>query len=255
MRAYRPSSHPASLVLATRGGQVTVDEMRGMSLYFDMPRILLSGSGYPRPRLFSLLHEFVHLVLHTEGLCDVVTGDRPRSADRTLEARCNAIAVVLMPSAKVRARPEVIARIDVPMSWTYDTLRAVAAQFGVIAEAFLERLSTPGLAPVDLYRQHRAEFITAHDDEADRNRNLGRQLVPQRRAKPRQGVRARRDRRSPPPHRKQHRRGLLGCEGESNSRLGPCRRVAERSVTDQFYSFDTRAILNGWRDLFRPTVF
>lgn len=163
------------LVLATRGGKVSVDEMRGMSLYFDvLPVIVLNGGDYPRPRLFSLLHEFVHLVLHTEGLCDVVTDDRPRTANRTLEARCNAIAAaVLMPAAEVRTRPEVIARSDIPASWTYDTLRTVAAQFGVSAEAFLRRLSTLGLVPVELYRQRRAEFIAAHDDEADRNRASG----------------------------------------------------------------------------------
>jgi hypothetical protein len=94
------------LVLATRGGKVAVDEMRGMSLYFDvLPVIVLNGSDYPRPRLFSLLHEFAHLVLHTEGLCDVVTDDQPRTADRSLEARCNAIAAaVLMPAAEIRAR-------------------------------------------------------------------------------------------------------------------------------------------------------
>ena len=163
------------LVLATRGGKVAVDEMRGMSLYFDvLPVIVLNGSDYPRPRLFSLLHEFVHLVLHTEGLCDVVTDDQPRTADRSLEARCNAIAAaVLMPAAEVRARPEVVARKDIPASWDYDTLRPVAAQFGVSAEAFLRRLSTLGLVPLDLYRQRRAEFIAAHDDEADRSRASG----------------------------------------------------------------------------------
>jgi Zn-dependent peptidase ImmA (M78 family) len=163
------------LVLATRGGKVSVDEMRGMSLYFDvLPVIVLNGGDYPRPRLFSLLHEFVHLVLHTEGLCDVVTDDKPRTADRSLEARCNAIAAaVLMPAAEVRARPEVNARKDIPASWDYDTLRPVAAQFGVSAEAFLRRLSTLGLVPLDLYRQRRAEFIAAHDDEADRTRASG----------------------------------------------------------------------------------
>jgi Zn-dependent peptidase ImmA (M78 family) len=163
------------LVLATRGGKVAVDEMRGMSLYFDvLPVIVLNGSDYPRPRLFSLLHEFAHLVLHTEGLCDVVTDDRPRTADRAIEARCNAIgAAVLMPAAEVRARPEVVARKDIPASWDYDTLRPVAAQFGVSAEAFLRRLSTLGLVPLDLYRQRRAEFIAAHDDEAHRTRASG----------------------------------------------------------------------------------
>ena len=40
----------------------------------------------------SLLHEFSHLVLRTEGLCDVVADDRPRTEDRLVEARCNAIA-------------------------------------------------------------------------------------------------------------------------------------------------------------------
>jgi Zn-dependent peptidase ImmA (M78 family) len=131
------------LVLATRGGKVAVDEMRGMSLYFDvLPVIVLNGSDYGRPRLFSLLHEFAHLVLHTERLCDVITDDRPRTADRSLEARCNAIAAaVLMPAAEVRARPEVIARTDIPASWDYDTLRPVAAHFGVSAEALLARTS------------------------------------------------------------------------------------------------------------------
>lgn len=163
------------LVLNTRGGKVGVDEMRGMSLYFDvLPVIVLNGSDYPRPRLFSLLHEFVHLVLHTEGLCDVVTDDKPRTPNRTLEARCNAIAAaVLMPAAEVRARPEVIARSDIPASWDYATLWPVAARFGVSAEAFLRRLSTLGLVPVDLYRQRRAQFMAAHDEEAERNRATG----------------------------------------------------------------------------------
>jgi len=62
-----------------------------------------------------------------------------------------------MPAAEVRATPEVIARGDIPASWDYDTLRPVAAHFGVSAEAFLRRLSTLGLVPVDLYRQRRAE--------------------------------------------------------------------------------------------------
>jgi Zn-dependent peptidase ImmA (M78 family) len=73
----------------------------------------------------------------------------------------------------LRAASDDLARTDIPASWDYDTLRPVAAQFGVSAEAFLRRLSTLGLGPVDLYRQRRAEFIAAHDDEADCNRASG----------------------------------------------------------------------------------
>ncbi|GAB7143730.1 hypothetical protein LRC484719_23200 [Mycobacterium riyadhense] len=113
------------LVLATRGGKVAVDEMRGMCLYFEaLPVIVLNGSDAPRPRLFSLLHEFVHVVLHTEGLCDVIADDRPRTQDRLLEARCDAIAAeVLVRADVVRARPEVIVRSEAPSLWDYESLR------------------------------------------------------------------------------------------------------------------------------------
>jgi Zn-dependent peptidase ImmA (M78 family) len=163
------------LVLATRGGKVTVDEMRGMCLYFDvLPVIVLNGTDHPRPRLFSLLHEFIHLVLHTEGLCDVIADDRPRSDERSLEARCNAIAAaVLMPATDVRRRPEVVARFDIPESWDYDALRPVAASYGVSAEAFLRRLATLGIVPIGLYRRRREEFIAAYEDEVGRARSTG----------------------------------------------------------------------------------
>ena len=163
------------LVLATRGGKVAVGEMRGMCLYFDvLPVIVLNGSDHVRPRLFSLLHEFVHLVLHTEGLCDVVADERPSGEDRSLETRCNAIAAdVLMPADAIRSRPEVIARRDIPTSWDYDTLRPVAARFGVSAEAFLRRLSTLGIVPAEFYRLRRSEFLAAYEDEADRARATG----------------------------------------------------------------------------------
>lgn len=51
-----------------------------------------SSAGCVPGLVCSLLHEFSHLVLHTEGLCDVVADDRPRTEDRLVEARCNAIA-------------------------------------------------------------------------------------------------------------------------------------------------------------------
>ena len=199
------------LVLATRGGKVAVDEMRGMSLYFDvLPVIVLNGSDYPRPRLFSLLHEFTHLVLHTEGLCDVVTDDRPPTADRSLEARCNAIAAaVLMPAAEVRARPEVIARNDIPASWDYDSLRPVAAHFGVSAEAFLRRLSTLGLcrssSTASVAPSSSPPTMTRPTAPAPRGGNWYRSAVRDLG----KALRARGDRRPPSPrHRQQHRRDL-----------------------------------------------
>lgn len=163
------------LVMATRGGKVAPSEMRAFSLYFDtLPVIVVNGADSARGRLFSVLHEYVHLLLHTEGLCDTITDQAAATPSRQLEARCNAIAAAaLMPAAAVLARPEVIARRNNPTSWDYTALRAAAAPFGTSAEAFLRRLVTLGVVGLPFYLDRRSEFQAAYDNDEERSRASG----------------------------------------------------------------------------------
>jgi Zn-dependent peptidase ImmA (M78 family) len=155
------------LVLATSRGGVSVQEMRAFSRYFDVvPIIVVNGSDAPRGRLFSLLHEYAHLLLHTAGLCDLISDTTTASADRQLEARCNWLAAaILMPAEAVLAVPDVIARERLPESWSYETLRNAASGFGVSAEAFLRRLVTLGRTSQEFYQARRDEFVAAYEEE------------------------------------------------------------------------------------------
>ncbi|MGK5112778.1 ImmA/IrrE family metallo-endopeptidase [Geodermatophilus sp. CPCC 205506] len=161
------------LVLATSGGLVEVAEMRGFSLYFDvLPVIVLNGADSARGRLFSLLHEYAHLLMHTEGLCDAITDARATDPNRRQEARANAVAAdILMPAAAVLARPEVVARVNDPGSWDYEALRAAAAPFGVSAEAFLRRLVTLGRVSIRYYEERREEFLAAYEEDENSSRS------------------------------------------------------------------------------------
>jgi Zn-dependent peptidase ImmA (M78 family) len=152
------------LVMATSRGTVLTTEMRAFSLYFDLlPVTVLNGADWPRGRLFSLLHEYAHLLLHTSGLCDTVTDLRATTPDRKLEARCNAIAAaILMPAQQVLAEPA-------PDHWTYETLAGAAMPFGVSAEAFLRRLVTLGRVPMTFYQRKRDEFVAAYEDDEARS--------------------------------------------------------------------------------------
>jgi len=145
------------LVMTTSGGEVEVDEMRAFSLYFDeLPVVVLNGTDSPRGRLFSLVHEFVHLLLHTEGLCDTTTDTVLRSPDRQLEARCNAVAAeILMPAADVLASL-VVAEHRPGSTWSIAELLEGAKPYGVSVEAFLRRLVTLGSATLAEYRLFRA---------------------------------------------------------------------------------------------------
>ncbi len=160
------------LVMATSGGRVATSEMRGFSLFFDVaPVIMVNGSDFPRGRLFTLLHEYAHLLLHTEGLCDTVTDLRATTPDRRLEARCNAIAaMMLMPAGDVLARPEVAARVNRRNEWDYAALAAAAAPFGASAEAMLRRLVTLGRVDVEFYRSRRVAFLARYEDEEEEQR-------------------------------------------------------------------------------------
>lgn len=163
------------LVLATSRGGVSTREMRAFSLYFDvLPVIVVNGSDAPRGRLFSLLHEFAHLVLHTGGPCDTVTDTRATSPDRALEARCNALAAsMLAPRESVLSDPSLARQRMSAEPWSYDSLRTAAAPFGISAEAFLLRLVALGLVDRQIYDSRREEFLAAYASEAARTQARG----------------------------------------------------------------------------------
>ncbi|MBP9919507.1 MAG: ImmA/IrrE family metallo-endopeptidase [Dermatophilaceae bacterium] len=144
------------LVMTTSGGDVQVGEMRAFSLYFDeLPVVMLNGTDSPRGRLFSLVHELVHLLLHTEGLCDTTTDTVLRSPDRQLEARCNAVAAeILMPAPELLSST-VVAEHAPGTSWSLTELLEGAKPHGVSVEAFLRRLVTLRLATLAEYRLFR----------------------------------------------------------------------------------------------------
>jgi Zn-dependent peptidase ImmA (M78 family)/transcriptional regulator with XRE-family HTH domain len=163
------------LVMATARGGVSTSEMRALSLYFELlPVIVVNGADVPRGRLFSLMHEYAHLLLHTGGLCDTITDTNATTPDRQLEARCNGLAAsILMPMAAVLARPEVQARIHARDSWDYSSLAATAAPFGVSAEAMLRRLLTLGRVDPAFYRARREEFLARYEEEEGRQQTSG----------------------------------------------------------------------------------
>lgn len=162
------------LVMATRGGQVPKSEMRGFSLYFDVvPVIVVNGSDAPRGRLFTLLHEYAHLLLHTEGLCDTITDTRAVTPNRQIEARCNALAAaILMPADAVIERLSALPPVARD-GWDYDTLANAARPFGTSAESFLRRLVTLGRVDDEFYSRRRAEFIAQYEAEEGRDKGGG----------------------------------------------------------------------------------
>lgn len=153
-------------ILVIHTSRVEISEARGFSISdLPYPVIALNGADWPRPRIFTLLHELAHLVLRGGGLCDL--HDRPRgtatAADKT-EHRCNEIAAAtLMPKDRFLASPLVKTKPD-GHEWTLDELQRLSHQFGASSEAVLLRLVALGRASWDLYQRRRVELVVEYDN-------------------------------------------------------------------------------------------
>ena len=81
-----------------------VREARGFALADRYPRaILINSRDGPRPQLFTLLHEYAHLLLKTDGICLTNSDDfkgRSGGQDASVERWCNDFAgAIIMPKS------------------------------------------------------------------------------------------------------------------------------------------------------------
>ncbi|MFN8591151.1 MAG: XRE family transcriptional regulator [Thermomicrobiales bacterium] len=158
-------------ILVTQMSDVSIEEARGFSIgRYPLPVIAINGAEPPRAKLFTLLHEVTHILLHRGAMCDLEDAPTPlvEPEGRRLEWYCNSVAAaVLMPKNVVL---EAVTNREEGY-WSNDDLRALAGRFGVSAEAMLVRLVTLNLAPREEYRARRPVFLEQY--RAQRRENAG----------------------------------------------------------------------------------
>lgn len=145
----------AKSVLVFEVSRITSEEMRGVSLPADvLPIIILNGGEAHAGRLFTLLHEFTHLLLRQSGVCDLVQVDNG-SPDARIEAFCNAVAGnVLVPvDALLGELPHQHSH-----SWDMNELEALSSRFSVSREVVLRRLLILGRTTPAYYEAMRVRF-------------------------------------------------------------------------------------------------
>ena len=83
-----------------------VGEVRGFTLPDGDPKVILVNSrDGPRPKLFTLLHEYAHVLLRTDGVCltnSYNSGAPPAGHNASVERWCNNFAgAVIMPKETI----------------------------------------------------------------------------------------------------------------------------------------------------------
>ncbi len=176
-------------VLVFQANRVEPDEASGFAYWAEtLPVIVVNRKDVFARRVFSLIHELVHLMLHQSGVSDLdVDAARP-AHDEIVEIFCNAVAAAaFMPKDIFLAESAVVERGPGRHEWTDNVIQSLAATFGVSRESIVRRLLTVGRTTEAFYAskraQYRDEFRAQKEREKDQNadknmaRNIPRETV------------------------------------------------------------------------------
>ncbi|MCJ2069347.1 XRE family transcriptional regulator [Methylobacterium sp. J-030] len=147
-----------------------LEDCRGFTTYENpnSPIIVLNKNEPHEPaRIFTLVHEYCHLLLRQPGLSD--HNDR-----NPVEAFCNRFAAgFLMPRAALRAALPTWP--NQPIEWEFEDIRNWARRFKVSQQAFALRLEELNLAPAGYY----ARFVASQQEITLREQSGGDHVATQ----------------------------------------------------------------------------
>ena len=129
-----------------------VEEGRAFSFAEEaQPAIVLNSNDALSARIFSLFHEFGHLLLGQSGICDLSEEGKPP------EQFCNRFAGELLVPQRGLLSHSLVQAHGKPAAWEDEDLQQIARQFKVNREVILRRLLVVGRTTGKFYRQK-------HDD-------------------------------------------------------------------------------------------
>jgi Zn-dependent peptidase ImmA (M78 family)/DNA-binding XRE family transcriptional regulator len=133
----------------------------------DQPAITLNSNDSTNGRIFSLFHEYGHLLLGQSGICDW------SEEGKAVEQFCNRFAgEFLVPGPALLAHPLVEAH-RAPGAWKEEDLQDLAREFKVSREVVLRRLLILGRTTERFYQQKHKKW-----ELPPRRRGGGRRIPP-----------------------------------------------------------------------------
>ncbi len=134
---------------------MSVEDVRGFSLSDDEPfAIVVSSSDAARARIFTLFHEYAHLLLRQPGICLPRATELENTVpEAAVERWCNRFsAALLVPSKELRSTLGLATKPD-PGSQLRELLLSGSRAFKVSEQVVLRRLLDLGLISRSAFRR------------------------------------------------------------------------------------------------------
>lgn len=136
-----------------------LEETRGFSLTDNKsPTIVLNLRDSINGRIFSLFHEYAHILLNESGICDMEEQDGLPEKEKTIERFCNHFAGAILVPRDVLLEHSLIKNKHIT-KWSDEILKGLARSFKVSQEVILRRLTILGLASKEFYKRKHEQWL------------------------------------------------------------------------------------------------
>jgi Zn-dependent peptidase ImmA (M78 family) len=153
-------------LLVFQATDIDPQEAAGFSLKHNkLPVIAVNIKDSPNARTFTLLHEFTHVMLHQNSLCNELgrEGKREKDAER-IEVFCNHVAGATLIPKHLLLQQSVVSQHSSKPEWEESDLEWLGSRFGTSKETVLRRLLILGRTNKDFYRVKREQYRKEWDD-------------------------------------------------------------------------------------------
>jgi Zn-dependent peptidase ImmA (M78 family) len=137
-------------ILVFQAIDIAPSEMRGISVFEEIyPIIVVNRKDAYSARIFTLIHELIHLITRTAGICD--SNGMSEISSFEIELKCNHIAAqTLVPEDLIKNNPTYYQLLK---NWNDDLVRDIGNYFAVSREVILGRLFTFNNIDLHFYKQ------------------------------------------------------------------------------------------------------
>jgi Zn-dependent peptidase ImmA (M78 family) len=145
--------------LLTLQFKMPMDETRAFShIEGIMNTLVINAEDSYTGRVFSLLHEFCHILLKDPGLCNWEGVEIKNEAIDKVEVFCNHFAGACLVPEEDLLKHNIVKSGIKGKEWPDENLKRIASAFKVSREVILRRLLELGYAPKSLYERKRREW-------------------------------------------------------------------------------------------------
>lgn len=142
-----------------QGLRVDLDECRGFSISVPTyPVIVMNSADSYGGRIFTLLHEFTHILLNASGICDLEQYSRIQNTEQRIEVYCNHVAgATLVPEESLKSH-QIVNRHGKSIEWEDEEIYNLASDFSTSEEVIARRLLILGMTTQEFYEVKRKHY-------------------------------------------------------------------------------------------------